>query len=289
MKFTIITVTYNLINAGRKETFLQSINSVLAQTYRDIEHIVIDGGSTDGTVDILQDLQASDQITRFISEPDKGIYDAMNKGVFLASGEFLLFLNSDDFYHNPNGLAEMAAALETGADFCYSPVRHLGANDEVCHVSKPKPIRFLAGMPFNHPGLAVRRRAFEELGGFDTSFKIAGDFDFIIRMYLAGFKGIGIDTDFVSFRAGGVSADGPKSKAETGRLWHKNLARFRNFPESVFVYEAARKTLPLPLLWVMWRSKTQTPFVRKAALYQCWRTLRKRPLASLKYYFLRQT
>lgn len=274
--FSIITATYNLIQAGRRETFLQAVESVEAQRHANIEHIVVDGASTDGTLELLQEMHATGRIAQLLSEPDSGIYDAMNKGAALATGDYLLFLNSDDYYHWTDGLTRAAEKLGTGADFCFSPVRHLDEGGKVIGTTTPKPYRLLAAMPFNHPGLIVSRAAFSALGGFDTNFKIAGDYDFIIRLYLAGFEGTEMKESFVSFRTGGISQDITAAKAETSRLWHKNYTRFKPLPDHAFIAAAQEKVLPISLLWAMLHDNNLPSSVRRSAWHQLLRALRKK-------------
>ena len=96
-KVTVITITFNLIKAGRKQTFIKCMESVHNQNYKNIEHLIIDGASTDGTLDLLKEYQKKGYI-KYKSKKDKGIWDAMNKGIDVASGDYITFLNSDDFY-----------------------------------------------------------------------------------------------------------------------------------------------------------------------------------------------
>ena len=112
MKFSIITVTYNSVNSIEK-----SIRSVLAQSYPDREYIIIDGGSKDGTVDIIR--HYSDRINYWVSEPDKGIYDAMNKGIKIATGDYLIFMNADDVFADTEVLQKVAGLIKADADVIY--------------------------------------------------------------------------------------------------------------------------------------------------------------------------
>lgn len=100
---TIVTITYNLIKAGREQTFRQCVESVHNQTYKNIEHIIIDGASNDGSLDLIKEYEDKGWIKCY-SEPDKGIFDAMNKGIRLAKGVYVNFLNTDDYFHDINGV-----------------------------------------------------------------------------------------------------------------------------------------------------------------------------------------
>ena len=118
---TVITVCFNLVSNGRAGQFEQCLRSVHAQDYPQVEHLVIDGGSQDGTLELLQKYAALGWI-RYVSEPDSGIYDAMNKGIRLAGGKYVAFLNSDDYWHHRRAVSASVAALEQGnAAFSYAP------------------------------------------------------------------------------------------------------------------------------------------------------------------------
>ena len=119
-KVTIVTITYNLLEANREKTFRQCVESVHNQTYENIEHIVIDGASNDGTIELLKEYADKNWLT-YYSEPDTSIYNAMNKGLAKATGEYITFLNSDDFYHNLEGISKTVKTIvNSNADFVYS-------------------------------------------------------------------------------------------------------------------------------------------------------------------------
>lgn len=204
-KITVVTITFNLIKNGRKDWFIQNLESVHNQTYQDFEHIIIDGASTDGTVELLEEYQNKGYI-KYYSEPDNGIYDAMNKGMQRATGEYITYLNSDDFYHAADALAQVAKVLtETDADFLSGNALFIREDGTKYCVQKTRPEIFFAHMPFCHQTLFVKTDLMKKLGGFDAGFKSAGDYDFIIRMFLSGAYGITLPYTFVSFRLGGLS------------------------------------------------------------------------------------
>lgn len=205
MKVTTITVTFN-----SARTIVETLKSVARQTHRDIEHIVIDGGSTDGTLDLIAKHGA--HVATVISEPDKGIYDAMNKGLQLANGTLVGFLNSDDTYASDDVVEIIArAALDRKVDAIYGDlmyvdparrqpiVRYWRAGD-----FSPTKLRF-GWMP-PHPTLYVRRDVVKGLGAFDSNLKIAADYDFILKLF--GGKGLRvayIPQVLVKMRIGGAS------------------------------------------------------------------------------------
>ncbi|MDR0753489.1 MAG: glycosyltransferase, partial [Holosporaceae bacterium] len=152
-KVTIITAVYNLIASGREEFFRQCLKSVQNQTYPNIEHIVIDGASTDGTLELLEEYKRKKWIT-YYSEPDEGVYHAMNKGIQKSTGKYIHFLNSDDYFCNDVGLERSVELLEnTGAAFLYSKVYAYGINGERLYTTRDKIEEFFFRMPVCHQGI----------------------------------------------------------------------------------------------------------------------------------------
>lgn len=182
MRISIVTVCLNSAT-----TIGQTLDSVAAQGHSGVEHIVVDGVSTDGTLDIVR--QAS-QVARLISERDRGLYDAMNKGIAAATGDFLGFLNADDVYADTDVLARVASTLQaTGCDAAHGDLLYVsGSNpDKVVRYWRSKPYRpgmFEAGWHPAHPTLFVRTSLLKELGGFDTQFRYHADFDLMVRLFI---------------------------------------------------------------------------------------------------------
>lgn len=200
-KITVITATYNA------ERYLEeSINSVYDQYYPNLEYIIIDGGSKDKTVDIIK--QNSSKITHWISEPDSGIYDAWNKGVNKSSGDWVMFLGSDDLLL-PNALdayAKFIITLSNDVEYVSSKIR---MTDEILNPIRVKGWRwewprFLRVMTVAHPGSLHSRKLFEEHGKFDIGYKIVGDYEFLLRPG-AQLKTAYLDTITVIMREGGAS------------------------------------------------------------------------------------
>ncbi len=181
MKISVITVTFN------SESVIQDcLSSVMMQKYKNIEHIIIDGKSNDGTLSILESQR--NHFAALISEPDKGIYDAMNKGIKIATGDIIGFLNSDDFYVDKNVLSKVANIFtdNPSIEACYSDliyVDQLTASKTVRYIksSKFKSGLFLKGWCPPHPTFFVRRSNFERYGNFNLDYKIASDVDLMIR------------------------------------------------------------------------------------------------------------
>ena len=204
MKISVVTVCYNSV-----KTIADTLNAVAMQTYADIEHLVIDGASKDGTVEMVRS-HANPQI-RLISEPDKGIYDAMNKGLAQATGEVVGFLNSDDFYVDAAVLAKIANAFQDPAvDACYADMVYVTQdNSRVVRYWKSKPFAkgdFAKGWCPAHPTFYVRKSVIERLGLFDQSYKLAADVEFMMR-YLerAQVRAAYIPDVLVRMRLGGAT------------------------------------------------------------------------------------
>lgn len=266
-KISIITVIFNPIQNGRKETLLQAIDSVYKQDYPNKEHIVIDGNSSDGTVELLQELKSLGKITHFISEPDTGIYDAMNKGINLATGDYIGFLNSDDYYFDMKGLSKIASLLE-GYDYLYSPVMIENTSGVIDKEFTPATMRFLTRMPFSHQSLIVKKSVFHEFNNFDTNFKVFADYDFIIRMMLMGKKGVSYPRSLSVFRMGGISDTNlNKGTQDKINIWIKNYGS-ANYEECV-----TKKILPLKALLKIFKSY---PKARGAVYHEIYRSIRKK-------------
>lgn len=199
---TIVTITFNLIKADRKKFFRQCLESVHNQTFKNIEHIIIDGASTDGTIDLIKEYAEKGWIT-YISEPDSGIYNAMNKGIKLAKGKYIAFLHSDDYYHNSDAVSLSIEALEKeSADFSYA--NYIEIDNEKKRIMKGYLETFLHTMPFGHPTMFTKTSVLRTENGFNEKYKIAADYDLIIRLILKDYRFVYIDNEIMSFRLGGL-------------------------------------------------------------------------------------
>lgn len=203
MKISVITVAYNA-----EKTIGDTINSVDAQGFDDVEYIVIDGASTDGTVGVIHDNE--NKITKWISEKDNGLYDAMNKGIAMATGDIIGFLNADDVYADNGVLARVSSVVEEGVDGCYADVCFV-RNDLQTVVRRYRSSRFHVGrlaygwMPA-HPSLFLRRELYERYGGFKVDYQIAADYELIVRFFHRfHIKAVYVPEVWVKMRLGGVS------------------------------------------------------------------------------------
>lgn len=205
MKISIVTAVYN-----RRATIAQAIASVQAQTWPHVEHLVIDGASTDGTLAVVE--RARHQRMRLVSEPDTGIYDALNKGVALATGDVVGLMHSDDFFAHCRVLEKVAAAFgAVDALAAYGDLDYVSAEDETRIVRRWRsgtyePAKLRRGWMPPHPALFLRREVFERHGAYDTRFRIAADYDAILRWFSReDLRPVYIPEVLVKMRLGGES------------------------------------------------------------------------------------
>lgn len=208
MKVSIITVTYN--NAA---TLADTIESVYQQTYQDIEYWIIDGASNDSTLDIIhENVERFQGRLHYISEPDKGIFDAMNKGIERCHGDIIGTLNADDYFTSDNIIEEVVKTFsKKDVDVVYGDIHFIHAD------SPDKTVRYYSSALFRpfwlrfgfmpaHPSLYVRREVYQEVGPYSLDFTIASDFDMMIRIFrLRKSRYAYLRKDFVTMRTGGIS------------------------------------------------------------------------------------
>ena len=241
MKISIITATFNSGKTVR-DTFV----SVLNQTYNDYELIVVDGGSKDDTVDILRHYELIfNGRMKWISEPDRGIYDAMNKGIAMATGDVVGILNSDDFYTSNGILRKVAITMQDkNIDAVYGDVHFVRDND------LGKCVRYYSSRAFHrvwmrfgfmpaHPSFYCRREVYEKYGTFDLSYKVAADFECLLRLiFVHRIRTKYLPVDFVTMRTGGASTQGFASHKQIMR--DHQLAFKRNGVYSNVIMECMR-------------------------------------------------
>ena len=193
---TIITITYNA-----ELTIENTILSIINQTYSNIEYIIIDGGSTDGTIDIIKKYE--NKISKWISEPDKGIYDAMNKGIKMATGEWINFMNAGDTFYHTNTIDMVFSNNVSNYDVVYGGVNMKYENFDKTVWPKHK-ISRNHPMPFNHQSVFVRTTLYK-MNLFDTTYRYAADYNFFCKIYkIARYKEI--DQIIANYSVDGVSS-----------------------------------------------------------------------------------
>lgn len=203
MKISIVTVSYNSV-----DTIRQTIESVLNQCHADIEYIVIDGGSTDGTVNIIKEY--SDKITYWCSEKDDGIYDAMNKGIRRSTGEVIAFMNSDDWYYNNNIFKNIIPCFERlNAEIVYGDFIQIWENEDKDYkyfsVADKDPNMLYFTLPFCHQAMFMRRSLFDMLGEYNLDYKVAADYEWVLKAYINNITFQYIPECICCFRRGGYS------------------------------------------------------------------------------------
>ena len=205
MKLSVVTVCLNA-----RDTIAEAVESVRDQAYRDVEHVVVDGASDDGTLEVLEKYRNG--ISCLISEQDPGLYFAMNKGIDAATGDYLGFLNSDDVYSHPHALESIARALAaSGAEAAHGDLVYVDRNDPSRVVrywsSRPYvPGMFEAGWHPAHPTLFVKTKLLKEVGGFDTRYRYHADFDLMVRLFIERkISSVYIPEVLVRMRTGGQS------------------------------------------------------------------------------------
>ncbi len=222
---TIITPSYN------SEKYIEkTIQSVLNQNYLNIEYIIIDGGSTDGTIEIIK--RYEDKIDYWISEPDQGIYHAMHKGIMLATGEIIGNINSDDYYVE-NIISPIVDIFKENQTIS---IVHGGINviDLNGHFLKYMPgnhNKLYKSMSVRHPSVFIKKEVYIKMGGYDYSFTIGADRELMLRLHRAKYLFFNVDIAVANFRLGGVSDGISKTKMkEAIRLYKKyKLSVFRYF------------------------------------------------------------
>ncbi len=205
MKISVVTAVFN-----RQNTIAQAVQSLQAQRYENFEHLIQDGGSTDGTVQILHD--TSDERTRLVSEADGGIYDAINKGIARATGDVIGLMHSDDYYASDYVLEWVAEAFsDPSVDGVYGDLKYVSASDTSKVIrywvsGEYDPKNLSKGWMPPHPTLYLRREVFEKWGTYDTRFEIAADYDAMMRYLVKGDIKLGyIPKVLVKMRIGGES------------------------------------------------------------------------------------
>lgn len=228
MKISLITVTYNSSN-----TLKSTLDSILKQLHTDYEYIVVDGASSDNTVAIIKEYEPKfNNRIKWISEPDKGLYDAMNKGILMATGDVIGILNSDDFFTSNDIFQHVSEAFEKNKDLdaVYGDIHFVNPDN------LGKCVRYYSSKVFNrslmrlgfmpaHPSFYMRKACFEKYGIYKTDYKIAADFEFLLRViFKHKIRTLYIPIDMVTMRTGGASTSGMQSHL---KIMKEHLRAFR--------------------------------------------------------------
>ncbi len=236
MKVTIITIAFNKV-----KEIEQTITSVISQNYSDIEYVIVDGGSTDGTLSVIENYGS--YFSGYISEPDKGIYDALNKGIDLATGEIIGMVHAGDMLFNSDVISELVQCfINTGADIVYGNTLLVDPNsiEKVMRVYEGGefiPNHFITGWMPSHSSVYIKRSVFQKFGNYRLDLNIGADYELLLRfMYKNRVKSSYYPGIVTRFRVGGVSNKNVFSFIKSGiqchRSWKMNdlKARFYTIP-----------------------------------------------------------
>jgi glycosyltransferase involved in cell wall biosynthesis len=229
-KITIIVAVYNA-----KATLQQCINSVVKQSYQHVELIIIDGASTDGSIDVIK--QNKHHISYWVSETDTGIYNAWNKGLAKASGDWVAFLGADDFFWQENTLEQIANAVNLSdslSKLIYGKVALVNSNEEVLYqIGEPwesTKVKLGDVMAIPHPGMLHHRSWFIKYGFFDTSFKIAGDYEMLLRGWPQENAIFTSNIIVVGMAQGGVSSTPKNALRQLKEVWLAQKKYGKKYP-----------------------------------------------------------
>ncbi|WP_411972304.1 glycosyltransferase family 2 protein [Sphingobacterium sp. Lzh-3] len=232
-KFSIITINYN----NRKGLEL-TINSVVTQKYKNFQFIVIDGGSNDGSQEVLAVYQG--QIDQIVSEADQGVYDAMNKGIMLASGEYLIFMNSGDTFYDEGTLGIYDERVDGTGDVYYGNTLGIYDSGEYVDLIQPAELTlsFWLFSALNHQSTAIRRSLFFQYGFYDRSFKITSDWQFFVNLFFQHRRSfIYIDALLAKYDLHGISSDSYHSATH---MIEREVFIKKNYPQFWYEYIALK-------------------------------------------------
>ena len=259
---SIITVVYN------GEKYLeQTIKSVLNQSYKNIEYLIIDGGSTDGTIPIIKKYES--QIDYWVSEPDNGIFDAMNKGITRASGELINLLNADDFLEKDTVqlIVDKYLSIEKPC-IIYG---HASALDDENQVAAElySHLKYWRGMTINHQAMFVHREVYDSVGFYNTDYRYAADYDFFIRTFQNNIPYHFLDHVIVNYRISGQSTGNPECVKESNKI---NKKYFRNSlkRQKFLIYNYVWQPLKFSFRALLYRAIGAQKARKFMSLYKRW-------------------
>lgn len=249
MKISVVTVCYN-----SEKVIERTVQSVVNQTFDDFEYIIIDGASTDKTLEIIEHYQLKTDKIKIFSEKDKGIYDAMNKGISRSTGDYIVFLNADDVFLHENVLKLVSERINDGKDLYYGDLIFLEKSTGKLNNRKQNNVNYVylcGGMLF-HPAIFASKKLFEKIGNFDTQYKIVADYDWILRALVKNKASCKyIDMPITVFADGEGASSNPKNrelhknerKSVQKKYFSSTMILFSNF-----MYKSMRSALSFPII-----------------------------------------
>lgn len=245
---TIITPTYNLLENNLADDFNLLISLLDLQTYPNIEHLVIDNASNDGTIEMLKNYKNLG-FFKFYSERDTGKFNAYNKGVMRAKGKYVAFLSCDDFIHDITSIYDIVNVLEANnADFSFAPAycRH---PDGFVFLFAPAMHNAFQVMPCARQAMFFKKSMIEKENYFDEKFKTMSDFDFIMRIIMKGYKPVYFEGNYVTYKLGTKPLQNPqRSEEESKAIYYKNFRSLYPMDDNVLDQMAQYSAFPQPLL-----------------------------------------
>lgn len=285
MKLTCVTAVRNAIEAGRRDALVRCIESV-AQLKTPHEHLVYDGASTDGSSELLKKLEATTPGLNVVSEPDSGIYNALNKGVRDAHGEWFYVLGCDDHICCPDvldTLLEKSSSIDMSVSPTYDDI--IGDNLRIVILRN-----IFVTTPYPHQGVIVRTRWLRRFGGFDERYRICADFDFLLKMHKAATRIAYFKQPFAVYSKGGFSGDRANSTADARRVAQSHFAmtpatwryfdRTHCVPPSLFIRyllhrDYALRTAARVMCWTWTKNQLRVPFYPIVVARRKWMANRK--------------
>ncbi|WP_186766280.1 glycosyltransferase [Phaeobacter marinintestinus] len=276
---SVITATWNLVQSGRADSFKRMVECINSQSFREYEHIIQDGASDDGTQDLIKNVTADSDKVRFYSAPDLNLYDAMNKAAAHATGDYLLFVNSDDALVSADIFQNVADRLQqTNADYAFGRDVPISSDGQQQESARTNVKAVLQRMPFGHNSVFIRRSVFLKLEGHDISYPAGADYDLILRMIAQGYSGLDLEMPISAYWTRGVSADVDqvaKDRARTWKAFFETLDAGNGL--SLAAYERCSRNghLPVGVLFRVIRSADTTPPLRAAAWHSLAKSLKR--------------
>jgi len=245
---SIITPTYNIVENGQSDDFTLLVNLLERQTYEYIEHIVIDNASSDGTQVLLKEYKNAGFLS-FFSEPDRGKFDAMNKGLLRAKGKYVGFLSCDDFYHDITAISDIVSIMEEqNADFCFFP-SYCIQPDGMVFQFVPAMLNVFQVSPCPRQAVIFKKSVLNELHGFDEKFKLLADYDLMIRLVLQGYHGVLFNANVLTCKLGVEAAKHTvQTEAECNHIFYKNYKPMFPVTNEILDRMVKISEIPKPLL-----------------------------------------
>ena len=245
---SIVIPTYNIVENEQADDFTLLLSLLDKQTYEFMENIVIDNASKDGTEVLLKEYKNSGYIN-FFSEPDRGKFDAMNKGMMRAKGKYISFLSCDDFFHDITAIEDIVNVMEAEeADFCFFPAycRH---PEGYVFQFVPAMLNIFQVAPCSRQAMIFKKSVLSELGGFDEKFKLLADYDLMIRLVLGGYKGIMFEGNVLTYKMGDQAMKHAQQvEAECNHIFYKNYKNLYPLSEEALDRMVKISEIPKPLL-----------------------------------------